>query len=201
MLCCLCLPLAAQWLDVATDGVPRSPDGKPILTAPAPKTSDGKIDFSGMWMMANPLPCDGVNRVCGDLAITPQFANIGAGLKIAILYILVSVLFSTVGQLLLKKGMNSMGPVTLSSNQIIFTLWKMATNPSVFIGLAVYLFGTVFWLAALSRVDLSYAYPFASLSYVIMLVASWLMFDEKITLSRVIGTVVIGIGVLLIYRN
>jgi drug/metabolite transporter (DMT)-like permease len=122
-------------------------------------------------------------------------------MNIAILYILISVLVSAVGQLLLKKGMNSMGPVSLSLNQLLPILRQMATNPNVFIGLGIYLIGTVFWLAALSRVDLSYAYPFASLSYVIMLVASWQMFDEKITLSRVLGTLVIGIGVLLISRN
>jgi drug/metabolite transporter (DMT)-like permease len=125
----------------------------------------------------------------------------GVGMKIAIIYILISVLTSTVGQLLLKKGMNNMGSITLSMGEILSTSWKMATNPYVFIGLAIYLVGTVFWLAALSRVDLSYAYPFASLSYIVMLVASWMMFDEKITLSRVIGTVVIGIGVLFISRN
>ncbi len=73
--------------------------------------------------------------------------------------------------------------------------------PYVFIGLVFYFGATIFWLAALSRVDLSYAYPFASSSYVIMLVAGWLMFDEKITLGRLLGTVVIGVGVLLIYRN
>jgi drug/metabolite transporter (DMT)-like permease len=127
--------------------------------------------------------------------------NKGAGMKIAVLYILFSVLISALGQVLLKKGMNNMGSITLSLNQLLSTLWKMVINPYVFIGLAIYLAGTVFWLAALSRVDLSYAYPFASLSYVIMLVASWIMFDEKITLSRLVGTFVIGIGVLLIYRN
>lgn len=125
----------------------------------------------------------------------------GAGMNIAILYILISVLGSAMGQLLLKKGMNSMGPVTLSFNQLPSVLWQMATNPNVFVGLAIYLVGTVFWLAALSRVDLSFAYPFASFNYVVMLVASWMMFDEKITLSRLLGTVVIGIGVLLISRN
>ena len=122
-------------------------------------------------------------------------------MKISVLYILISVLGSAAGQILLKKGMNSMGPLTLSLNQLVATLWRMATNPYVFIGLTIYLFGTIFWLAALSRVDLSYAYPFASLSYVIMLTASWLLFDEKISLGRLLGTVVIGIGVLLIYRN
>jgi len=122
-------------------------------------------------------------------------------MRVAIIYILISVLTSTVGQLLLKKGMNDIGSVTLSMDRLFPTLWQMATNLNVFVGLAIYLIGTVFWLAALSRVDLSYAYPFASLSYIIMLVASWMMFGERITLSRIIGTVVIGIGVLLIYRN
>jgi drug/metabolite transporter (DMT)-like permease len=124
----------------------------------------------------------------------------GAGMNTAILYILISVLGSAAGQLLLKKGMNSMEPVTLSLNQLPSLIWQMATNFYVFIGLAIYLIGTVFWLAALSRVDLSFAYPFASFNYVVILVASWIIFDEKITLSRLLGTVVIGIGVLLISR-
>ena len=123
------------------------------------------------------------------------------GMQTAILYILVSVFFSTVGQLLLKGGMNKLGSVTLSLNGLIPTLWRMAVNPGVFFGLSLYLVGTIFWLAALSRVDLSYAYPFASLSYVVMLLASWMMFDKKITLARIAGTIFICIGVLVIYRS
>ncbi len=130
-----------------------------------------------------------------------EFTGKVTGMQTAILYILISVLFSTVGQLLLKGGMNSMGEVTLSFGQFFQTLWRMIINPGVFFGLFIYGVGTIFWLAALSRAELSYAYPFASLSYVIMLAASWMMFDEKITLARIIGTVLICIGVLVIYRN
>jgi len=72
------LPLAAQWLNYPTVGVPRTADGRPNLTAPAPKTRDGKPDFSGMWRASDPLPCDGVNRVCTDLPINRQFGNLGA---------------------------------------------------------------------------------------------------------------------------
>ena len=43
------LPLSAQWLDWPTPGIPRTPDGKPNLKAPAPRTADGKPDLSGMW--------------------------------------------------------------------------------------------------------------------------------------------------------
>jgi len=43
------IPASAQWLDRATPGIPRTPDGKPNLTAPPPRGPSGKIDFSGIW--------------------------------------------------------------------------------------------------------------------------------------------------------
>ena len=122
-------------------------------------------------------------------------------MDIAIVYILISVLGGAVGQLLLKHGMNTLGPLTLSVSDIFTTLLKMAANPFVIIGLTVYVASTVFWLTALSRVDLSYAYPFASLSYVIMLVASWQIFQENISPLRILGTFVIAMGVFLVSRS
>src|ERR1035441_10068740 len=50
-------PLAAQWFHYTTPGVPRLANGKPNLSAPAPKTADGKPDLSGIWLIANALPC------------------------------------------------------------------------------------------------------------------------------------------------
>jgi hypothetical protein len=45
----LSVPVAAQWINYPTPGIPRLPDGKPNLAAPAPRTSDGKPDLSGVW--------------------------------------------------------------------------------------------------------------------------------------------------------
>lgn len=42
-------PVSAQWLHYPTPGIPRLPNGKANLVAPAPKTYDGKPDLSGIW--------------------------------------------------------------------------------------------------------------------------------------------------------
>ena len=44
--------LYAQWLHFKTPGIPRTPDGKPDLTAPTPRTADGHTDLSGLWAPA-----------------------------------------------------------------------------------------------------------------------------------------------------
>ena len=49
LLCALTTPLAAQWLNHPTAGIPRTADGKPNLAAPAPRAPDGKPDLSGLW--------------------------------------------------------------------------------------------------------------------------------------------------------
>jgi len=50
----LTAPLAAQWLHQPTAGIPRTPDGKPNLAAPAPRAPDGKPDLSGLWNRISP---------------------------------------------------------------------------------------------------------------------------------------------------
>jgi hypothetical protein len=50
----LSAPLAAQWLNYPTPGLPRTPDGKPNLKAPAPRAADGHPDFTGLWNKLSP---------------------------------------------------------------------------------------------------------------------------------------------------
>ena len=121
--------------------------------------------------------------------------------NLALIYILAAVLASAVGQLVLKKGMGSMGALTLDAGHLGGILARIITNPYVLLGLAIYACGTLFWLVALSRVDLSYAYPFVSFSYVVMLIASWLLLNEHISLLRIAGSAVVILGVLLISRS
>jgi multidrug transporter EmrE-like cation transporter len=65
-------------------------------------------------------------------------------------------------------------------------------------GLAVYALGTGFWVLCLAYLDLSYAYPFTGLTYVLVLGASWMLFDESASWQRLGGILVICLGVALI---
>ena len=70
-------PLGAQWLDYPTPGVPRTRDGKPNLTAPAPRAANGKPDFSGIWSLES-KPCSPGD--CSDYVGGPEFGDLGAKL-------------------------------------------------------------------------------------------------------------------------
>jgi len=63
----------AQWLNLPTPGIPRTADGKPNLTAPAPLTPDGKPDLSGIWQPeTNPYRCDLIQDLKDESIFRPE---------------------------------------------------------------------------------------------------------------------------------
>jgi multidrug transporter EmrE-like cation transporter len=112
-----------------------------------------------------------------------------------IVLILLSVSLGVVGQLVLKAGVARLGALSLGESGALRVGWRISTNPVIWAGLATYGLGTFFWLIALSRVELGYAYPFLSLSYVLVMLTSWIVFKEQMSLLRLVGVGVICFGV------
>jgi len=119
----------------------------------------------------------------------------------SIIYILVSGVLGVTGQLVLKRGLAALGSQALRLDHLPGFVASLALNPLIVGGLAVYVLGTLFWLVALSRLDLSYAYPFASLNYVLVLLASWLVLGEQPSATRLAGVALICLGVCAIART
>ena len=111
-----------------------------------------------------------------------------------------NVLLTVMGQILFKHGMNTVGRVN-SIRDVLGKLTQAFLNPYIISGIAIYGFTTLVWLIILSRVKLSIAYPLLSSGYVLSILFSWLLFKESIPKIRIIGAVIICIGVYLVAQG
>lgn len=128
--------------------------------------------------------------------------NMPRGLTTATMLIIgCSLVLSVIGQALLKYGMGQMGALIISLATLPQIILQIATSPFVIGGLFVYAVATFFWLVTLSRVDLSVAYPSLSLTQVLVLGVAWLILREEISPLRVMGVLVICVGMLLVARS
>lgn len=118
---------------------------------------------------------------------------------ISLVILLVSVLFATAGQLTLKAAMETIGRIgTAQVSDAGQTILRAVKEPLLWIGLILFGISAVFWLVVLSRVDLSLAYPFVGLSYVVIVALARFMFHEQVPALRWVGVTVIAVGIALI---
>lgn len=115
--------------------------------------------------------------------------------------LMTGVLLNAGAQLLLKAGTNSVGVFEFSRDNIVPIGWKLATEPHIVGGLSCYVISVVVWVMALSRVEVSIAYPLLSVGYVVNALAAWYLFGEAVTPMRLAGIAIIIIGVCVVTRS
>lgn len=102
--------------------------------------------------------------------------------------------FTVYGQLVLKWQMSQAGEMPAGIADSVGFLLRQLLNPWVVSGFVAALVAAFFWLAALSRYDLSFAYPFMALSFVLVLALSGLLLGEAITGPKVVAVLFVVTG-------
>ena len=113
--------------------------------------------------------------------------------------IALSITSGVAGQTMIKLGVTRPGAVSSTDNLVGLVL-MIFQSPFILGGLVLYGVGALAWIAVLARMDLSYAYPFLALNFILITVVSRLALGETIPTSRWIGIAVICLGIILIAR-
>jgi len=112
--------------------------------------------------------------------------------------IVLTVLINTTGQFMVKTGVNRVGAVSLLD---VHAIIRALTSWLVLGGFVVYFLSALVWISILSRAELSWAFPILSLSYVLTALLSPVFINESFSAQRFIGTLVICLGVFIIYKT
>jgi multidrug transporter EmrE-like cation transporter len=112
-------------------------------------------------------------------------------------YIFLTILFTVYGQIVIKWQVKMAGAFPQDHIEKLHYIIKLLLNPWVISGFACAFLAALSWMAAMTKFDLSYAYPFMSLAFVLVIFLSAIFFKEPITISKSIGLGFIVIGIII----
>ena len=115
--------------------------------------------------------------------------------------ILFTVFTNFGSQVLLKKGMMSIQEFTISADGLLKAAPSIIFNPYVIIGMLLMVVSMGTHLVVLSRVDISYAYPFLGLSFVLITLWGYFALGEPVSMFKILGVLLIVAGVALVAKS
>ncbi len=120
---------------------------------------------------------------------------------VAFALVLTGVLLNAAAQLFLKAGTNAIGHFEFQLENILPIGMKIAFQPWILAGLSCYVVSVVVWILALSRVQVSIAYPMLSIGYVVNAAIAYYWFGEDVSIMRLLGIGIIILGVYIVARS
>lgn len=116
------------------------------------------------------------------------------------LYIAGTILFTVYGQLMLKWRIAHYGNLPNGIQGKISFLLQLFWDQFIISGFIAAFIAALFWMAAMTKFEISLAYPFMSLSFVLVLIFSGLLLNETITSQKIVGLIFIVIGIYIASR-
>jgi drug/metabolite transporter (DMT)-like permease len=117
------------------------------------------------------------------------------------LYILATMALTVYGQLILKWRLLQLPPFPNDAAGNITHMGRLLIDPAIFSGLLAAFLASLAWMGALKRFDLGFAYPFMSLNFAIAVMLSWWLFNEHLSLQRILGIALIVAGTAIAARG
>ena len=112
-----------------------------------------------------------------------------------------SIFFTVYGQLVVKWQVSKAGALPVSLSEKVHFLIALILNPWIISAMAAGFAALICWLAAMTKFELSYAYPFMSLAFVLVLILSALFLNEPITMPKVGGVLLVMAGIVVASRG
>ena len=116
-------------------------------------------------------------------------------------FIIFTVIFNAVAQLLIKKGVLVLGSETFDLKFFLSNIDKIILNPFIVLGLTCMTLSMISHVISLSKFELSYAFPFISITYVIVFLGSFYLFNENLSILRIFGLILIILGTFFVAKS
>ena len=121
-------------------------------------------------------------------------------MKIQYLYILGTVFLTAYGQIILKWRIKLFGDLPNGLVDKLIFLLKLLLDPFICSGFVAAFIASLCWMAAMTKFDISFAYPFMSLNFIIVFLLSILLLGECFTYGKLIGLILIIMGIIFTVR-
>lgn len=112
-------------------------------------------------------------------------------------YIAMTVLLTVYGQIVIKWQAALAGTLPVGGGEKLLFLLRLVLNPWVASGLFAAFLASLTWMAAMTKLPLSHAYPFMSMAFVLVMFLSAFIFHEPLTWTKAIGMVCIVVGIVI----
>lgn len=111
-------------------------------------------------------------------------------------YIVATLAFTVYGQLILKFRIGSHGALPVEFVEKLLFLGRLLGDPFILSGFVAAFLASMTWMAAMAQFDLSHAYPFTGLNFVVVLLLSGILLGEPLTMPKIVGVLLIAIGII-----
>jgi multidrug transporter EmrE-like cation transporter len=116
-------------------------------------------------------------------------------------YILATIVLTVYGQIILKARIGAHGALPTNLDEKLWFLVRLLFDPLIFSGFAAAFVASFAWMAAMTKFDLSHAYPFMSLNFAILLLLSGWLLNEPISVQKILGVALIVFGTIVAARG